>query len=166
MTNRHTHVAFAAFAGSILSIAIVPAGATPGSGFAPSPIVNGHFGTLDAKTESDKTGHWVMILKTKDDTDVGSDRLTVQPGGFSGWHSHPAPVFVTVTQGSIVWYDGSNPTCPGHTYHVGDSFDEQAYRVHNVRNASNSAPAEFIAIRINPTGVGFRLDETKPTNCS
>lgn len=142
-----------------------PAAATPGSGFAPSSIVNGHFGTLDVKTEADKTGKWGMILKTKDDSDVGSDKLTAQPSGYSGWHSHPAPVFVTVTQGSIVWYDGSNPVCPQQTYTSGQSFVEGAYRIHNVRNASSSSTAEFIAIRINPTGVGFRIDETEPTNC-
>ena len=110
-----------------------------------------------------------MILKTKDDSDVGVDRLSVQPSGRSGWHSHPSPVFVTVTQGTIVWYNGSDPACPGHTYHAGDSFIEQAYVIHNVKNASSSAAAEFIATHVNPTGTSgpaFRLDETKPTNCS
>ena len=145
---------------------VAPALATPGTGFAPSLIVNGHFGTLDVKTAGEKTDKWGMILKTKDDTDVGSDRLTVQPGGYSGWHAHPAPVFVTVTQGSIIWYDGSNPLCTPHTYVAGDSFIEQAYRIHNVQNASTSETAEFIAIRINPTGVAFRLDRPEPNNCS
>ena len=146
-----------------------PALATPGSGFAPSPVVNGHFGSLDVKTESEKTGHWGMILKTKDDTDIGADRLTVQAGGFSGWHSHPSAVYVTVTQGSIVWYDGSDPLCTAHTYNAGDSFIEGAYRIHNVQNASNSSSAEFVAIVIKPAGfVGpaFRLDEGKPNNCN
>jgi len=154
----------AALAASVLIV--TPALATPGTGFAGSPIVNGQFGTLDVKTAGEKTDHWGMILKTKDDTDVGSDRLTVQPGGFSGWHAHPAAVFVTVTQGSIIWYDGSNPLCTPHTYVAGNSFIEDAYRVHNVQNASNSATAEFIAIRINPTGVGFRLDRPEPNNCN
>lgn len=150
------------------SILAVPAFATPGSGFAPAPIVNGHFGTLNENTSGDKTGKWGLHLKTLDDTDIGVDRLTVAAGGFSGWHAHPSPVFVTVTQGSIIWHDGSNPLCTPNTYNVGDSFIEDAYRIHNVQNASNSATAEFIAVVIKPAGfVGpaFRLDRPQPTNC-
>lgn len=148
---------------------LAPAMATPGSGFAPAPIVNGHFGTLNENTSGDKTGKWGLHLKTLDDTDIGADRLTVQPGGYSGWHEHPAPVFVTVTQGAIIWYDGSNPLCTAHTYTTGQSFIERAYRVHNVANASTSAAAEFVAVVIKPAGfVGpaFRLDKPKPNNCN
>ncbi|HXG80782.1 MAG TPA: cupin domain-containing protein [Sphingomicrobium sp.] len=143
--------------------------ATPGSGFAPAPIVNGHFGTLNENTAGDKTGSWGMILKTLDDTDIGADRLTLQANGYSGWHAHPANVFVTVTQGTVTWYDGSDPLCTPHTYSAGDSFIERAYRIHNVRNASGSATAEFVAIVIKPEGfVGpaFRLDRPEPNNCN
>lgn len=145
-----------------------PAQATPGSGFTPSPIVNGHFGTLNVNTAGDKTGKWGMILKTLDDTDMGVDRLTVAPGGFSGWHAHPSHVFITVTQGSIIWIDGADPLCTAHTFNTGDSFIEKAYGPHNINNASGSAGAEFIAIVIKPVGfVGpaFRLDRAEPNNC-
>lgn len=150
------------------SLYVVPAIATPGNGFAPSSIVNGHFGTLNINTAGDKTGKWGLHLKTLSDTDIGADRLTVQENGFSGWHAHPAPVYVTVTQGSIIWYDGSNPLCTPRTYTVGESFIEGAYRIHNVVNPSASVDAEFIAIVIKPVGfVGppFRLDRDEPTNC-
>jgi quercetin dioxygenase-like cupin family protein len=147
---------------------ISPAIATPGSGFAPSPVVNGHFGTLTVNTAENKTGNWGLVLKTLDDTDIGADRLSLQPGAYSGWHAHPAPVYITVTQGTIVWYDGSNPLCTAHTYHAGDSFIEGTYRVHNVKNASDSASAEFVAIVIKPAGFAgpaFRLDQAEPNNC-
>lgn len=159
----------AAIALASSSLLISPALATPGSGFAPGPIVNGHFGTLHENTPSNKTGKWGLILKTLDATDIGADRLTVQAGGYSGWHAHPAPVFVTVTQGSIIWYDGSNPLCTPHTYNAGDSFIEGPYKIHNVENASNSQVAEFIAIVIKPAGfvgAAFRLDRPEPNNCN
>lgn len=146
-----------------------PALSTPGSGFAPNPVVNGHFGTLNVNTADKKTDKWGMHLKTLSGTDMGVDRLTVQPGGYSGWHAHPAPVFVTVTQGSIIWYDGSNPLCSGTTYSAGQSFIESTGRIHNVVNASSANPAEVIAIVIKPEGfVGpaFRLDRPQPNNCS
>ncbi|MCH8614661.1 cupin domain-containing protein [Sphingomonas sp. SM33] len=143
-----------------------PAIATPGSGFAPSPIVSGNFGTLNVNTADDKTGKWGLHLKTLDSTDIGADRLTVQAGGFSGWHAHPAPVFVTVVQGTIVWYDGSNPLCTGNTYSAGQSFVEGAYVPHNVWSADG---AQFIAVVIKPAGFpgpAFRLDRPKPNNCN
>lgn len=151
------------------SIFVAPALATSGSGFSGSPIVSGHFGTLHVNTPGDKTGKWGLMLKTLDDTVISSDRLTIQASGYSGWHAHPGPVFVTVTEGSITWYDGSNPLCTPRTYTVGQSFIERAYGVHNVRNASNSDIARFVAITIKPEGfVGpaFRLDRPQPTNCS
>ncbi|HXG81003.1 MAG TPA: cupin domain-containing protein [Sphingomicrobium sp.] len=164
--KRITYVAVPVLALTLVSSSAI---ATPGSGFAPSPIVNGHFGTLNENTAGDKTGQWGMILKTLDDTDIGADRLTLQPNGYSGWHAHPANVFVTVTQGSVTWYDGSDGLCTPHTYSAGQSFIERAYRVHNVVNASGSATAEFVAIVIKPEGfVGpaFRLDRAKPNNCN
>jgi len=163
MKYSHTSsdlIAMAVTAAAILAAA--PASATSGSGFTGAPVVNGHYGSLDVK--ADKVDKWDLFLKTKAASDVGADRLTVQPGGYSGWHSHPAPVFVTVTSGEIQWYDGGNPLCTWQTYHTGQSFIEQAFRIHNVRNVTGNT-ADFVAIHINPTGVGFRIDENKPTNC-
>ena len=142
--------------------------ATPGSGFTPGGIVNGSFGKISVNTAGDKTDKWGLIMKTQDDTDMGVDRLTIAPGGFSGWHAHPGPVFVTVTAGAVVWTDGSDPLCTAHNFSTGDSYIEQAYDVHNVRNASMSQGAEVVAITIKPEGfVGpaFRLDRPEPNNC-
>ena len=78
-------------------------------------------------------------------------------------------MFVTVTAGSIVWFDGSDPACPGHTYTVGQSFIEDVARIHNAFNASESTPAQFKAIHINPTGTSgpnFVINEDEPTNCA
>ena len=151
------------------SVTSVPASATPGSGFVPSPVVNGSFGRLNVNTAGDKTGKWGLILKTLDETDMGVDRLSVAGGGVSGWHAHPSPVFVTVTLGTVIWFDGSDPLCTAHTYAAGESFIEQAYVPHNVINASASDAAEFVAIVIKPAGfVGpaFRLDRPEPNNCN
>ena len=154
-------IGLAALAG--LAIVAGPASATPGSGFTPSGVSNAHYGALDVK--ADKTEKWDLLIKSKDDTDVAVDRLTVIAGGQSGWHSHPAPIFVTVTSGEIVWVDGGDPLCTAKTYHAGESFIEQAYRVHLVRNTSSSS-AEFIAVRLAPTGVRVRLHNNEPNTCS
>jgi len=149
-------------AGLVAAATAAPALATPGSGFAPQGISVGHYGALDVKAE--KVEKWDLLLKTKDDTDIGVDKLTVQPGGYSGWHSHPAPIFVTVLTGQIQWYDGKDPLCGWKTYSAGEAFIEPAFNAHQVRNVGSST-AEFTAVRVAPTGVAVRIDENKPSNC-
>jgi quercetin dioxygenase-like cupin family protein len=146
--------------------------ATMGSGFMPSGIARIQVGELDVKVhKTQATGDWDLHLKSKDNTAVNVDRLSIAAGGFSGWHAHPGPVLATVTLGTIQWYDGSDPVCGWKTLNVGDSFYEPAYNPHNVRNASASAPAEYVAVALAPSavfapgGIGFRLDRPKPTNC-
>lgn len=138
--------------------------ATPGSGFSNTPYPVGHFGTLDVK--ADKDNKWDLFLKTKDNTDIGVDRLSVAPGGQSGWHSHAGPVFVTVTVGSIVRYDGSDARCPSTTYRVGHTFVEDPNLTHLIRNASDSQPAEFVAIQMRPEGSAGRIDQPQPAHCN
>jgi quercetin dioxygenase-like cupin family protein len=145
-------------------LATAPATAQP-VGLSVKNIVTGHYGTVDVKTENSKVGHWGMILKTKDDTDLGTDEITLDGGGETGWHNHPAAVFVTVTEGSIVWYDGTNALCPGTTYNTGQSFIEDAFVIHNAKNASQGQEAKFVAMHINPTGVPFVTGQPKPGGC-
>jgi hypothetical protein len=30
----------------------------------------------------------------------------------TGWHRHPGPILITVTQGTITYYESDDPTCP------------------------------------------------------
>ena len=165
MLELHTTITRAAAAALLASGIAAPAFATPPSGLTVANIVTGHYGSIDVKTESNKVGHWGMILKTKDATDMGTDSITLAGGGYTGWHLHPAAVFVTVTEGSIVWYDGTNALCPGTTYSAGQSFIEDAFVIHNATNASQGNQAKFIAMHINPTGVPFLVGQPQPGGC-
>ena len=151
----------------VAPFALSPLPATPGQGFQPNPIGAGNVGELNINTAGEKYGKWGLHLKTLADTDISADRLVIQPMGFSGWHAHPGPVLVVVTQGSIVWTNGSDPLCTPHNYTVGQAFIEEPFVVHNVQHTSGTT-AEFLAFTIKPEGVvgpAFRLDRDKPTNC-
>ena len=139
----------------------LPALATASSGFSRLPLSLGLFGELDVK--ADKTGHWDLFLKTKDATDIGVDRLTVIPGGQSGWHKHAGPTFVTVTKGRLTWVDSTD--CIVREYREGDGFVEPANHVHLARNLTGSN-VEFVAIQMRPQGSEGRIDTPPPTNCS
>ena len=146
-----------------------PALATPGSGITIAPIANGRFGTLQVNTEGYKTDKWGLILKTLADSDIGSSRVIVQPQGFGGWHSHPAPNFLTVTQGTIEWVDSE--LCTVRVLRAGDTLIEPAGRAHNARNPAPAGGqvAEIVDFRIKPStvvGPAFRIDEPVPNNCN
>jgi quercetin dioxygenase-like cupin family protein len=155
---------------TVAGLASVPAFATQGQGFAPSTISLGNLGPVDARADdkvseqgqNNRFNHWDLMLKTSDQSDVGVDRLTVQSGGFSGWHSHAGPIVVTVLTGSITWYDGKD--CSAKTYQQGQSFVEQANHPHFVANATNST-VELIAFTIRPDGTPGRIDAPAPATC-
>ena len=160
-------LSFAKGTTALLAASFFTAASAPAQpvGLSVTNLVTGHYGSLDVKSENNKVGQWGMMLKTKDDTDLGTDQITLDGGGQTGWHTHPAAVFVTVKSGSIVWYDGTNAMCPGTTYSAGQSFIEDAFVIHNATNASQGTPAVFIAMHINPTGVPFVTGQPKPGGC-
>ena len=41
------------------------------------------------------------------------------PGGHTGWHSHPGPVFVTIQAGTMTFYDADDLTCSPGIYATG-----------------------------------------------
>lgn len=141
------------------ALAVVPAAATPGSGFAPGPIAVGQFGSLlTIAHKDDRWPTWDLLFKTKDDTDLGVDQLTVQPGGYSGWHSHPGPVYVTVKTGAVNWYAAD---CSSRTLHAGEAFVEEAHKVHYVENAADEVTT-LVAVMPRPHGSTPRLDAPAP----
>jgi quercetin dioxygenase-like cupin family protein len=36
---------------------------------------------------------------------------TDEPNSYTGWHTHPGPVFITVTQGSLTFYSYKDGEC-------------------------------------------------------
>lgn len=127
-------------------------------------------GTLLARGTSDgrfklkrKNGKWEFDLDAHDPTDVAVQQLTFQPGGTSGWHSHPGPVILQVTSGTVTFYEGNGP-CTPETRTVGQLFIETGEHTHLGRN-EGSTVATAIAIVFAPVGSVLRIDEPAPGNC-
>ena len=87
----------------------------------------------------------------KHDYDVGS---------ITGWHSHPGPVFITVTQGELTYYMYDDPMCMPHVVTAGHGFVDNG-RGHMVRNESG-AIAQDISVIIAPVGGLFRGELAAP----
>jgi quercetin dioxygenase-like cupin family protein len=103
-------------------------------------------------------------LKTHGPVDFVTQQITIQPGGTTGWHSHPGPVLVTVKSGALTIVYADDPTCAGRTYTAGESFvDRGDETVHTARNLGTT-PVELWATYLVPgaPGVPFRLDAADP----
>ena len=72
--------------------------------------------------------------------------VTYEPGGASAPHSHPCPVMVYVIEGAVRMQVKGQPEA---IYRAGQTFFEAANGIHQVSaNASNQAPAKFVAIAV------------------
>lgn len=106
-----------------------------------------------------------LKFSTRDDVQVVTQTITVAPGGHTGWHSHPGPVFVTITAGTMTFYDAEDPTCTAGTYETGDSFvDRGDGHVHIARN-EGTTDLVLYATYLVPVGAPIRTDVPNPGTC-
>jgi hypothetical protein len=88
------------------------------------------------------------------------------PGGTTGWHTHPGHSLIIVTAGVITAYEGDDPTCTPHVYTPGMGFvDEGGHHVHVLRN-EGSVEASTIAVQLIPAAATRRIDAPNPGHCS
>lgn len=133
--------------------------ATPGQGntvtLLAGPVL---LDEMDVQSHSDI---FDVKIKTKGLSDAYVQHNVVEPGGYSGWHSHPGPVFVLITAGTASVYDAADPTHTPAVYPAGTGFVEQVGEVHNLRN-EGATNVELIAFVLVPLTGARRIDEPQP----
>ncbi len=147
--------------------------ATAPQGFTSTPLSMTTYGPVFSHVK-DSQAKWSERIKTKGSTDFYVKQNTWDPsacGGCiptTGWHTHPGPIFVTVTVGSVTVYDGDDPTCTPHVYSADsatNSFvDPGDGHVHIVRDETG-ALAQAIAVQLVPGDGPTRVDAADPGNC-
>jgi quercetin dioxygenase-like cupin family protein len=98
--------------------------------------------------------------------DTAIQQLTIPPGGYTGWHTHPGPTFVAVAEGEGTLYHGMSG-CPSFKYAVGAGFMQPPTEVHNMRN-EGSTPLVLWAFYALPPGTAnaaIRIDQPQPAEC-
>ena len=153
MLKRRRTLALGAAVGALLVAAAV-ALATPPSGQQVSPAL---VGTL-RDTQRIKTDH--VKFRTKTPVEVSTFTITLAPGGYTGWHTHPGVLFATVQSGAVVRQVG----CQSRTYTTGEAFVEHGDQpTGQVQNASILEPAVFAVTHIAPPGAARRQDSEPPS---
>jgi len=101
--------------------------------------------------------------------DTAFQEVTINPGGHTGWHTHPGPTFVAVAAGEGTLYHAGLPGtgCPGHKYAPGSGFFQPSSDVHTLWN-EGSVPLVVHAFYVLPPGTpntSIRTDQPQPPNC-
>ena len=117
-------------AGLVVGVIAVASGTAP-SGFTSVQIARG------------QSGHFFAVVQFK-----GNDVVTAQnnedPGGSTGWHSHPGLAVIVLQAGQVTLY--SEPVgggkCSVHTYSAGQVFLE---RPNDEENAVNTGGVPEVA---------------------
>jgi len=176
--------------GAVATVVVAQALATPGSGAVSSYVARGPvsqsvvIGVPETKTATKTvrvrvgrktvtrrvsfTYDTVSSMMTCGATacDTAYQQLTIQPGGRTGWHTHPGPTFVAVAQGEGTLYHAMSG-CPATKYGVGAGFMQPPTEVHNMRN-EGSTPLVLWAFYALPPGTSnaaIRIDQPQPAEC-
>ena len=122
--------------------------------------------TFDEALKVKRAGpdHWRVEVKATPAVDVAVQKIVFQPGGHSGWHSHPGPVFISVVEGTMTFYESDDPDCDPIVRHAGEGYLDVGDHPHIARNES-SDPATNVVTYLVPPGAGLRIDEPNPGNC-
>ena len=98
-------------------------------------------------------------------TDVAMAMITVQPGGSSGWHSHPGGAIIVVTEGELTVYESIGNHCEISTYSKGQAFIERPGEVDQVVNRGTVPYVLYVTFPDVPPGGSARTDVANPGTC-
>jgi len=143
-----------AFAGLIVAVNAAPAAATPPNNFVGTVLGRG---TLQSNGS----------VPINAGLDIVVAQNTVQPGGSSGWHSHPGGAIVVVAQGQITTYESVGGHCVITTYTAGQAFTERADKALIAKNTGSTVTVVIATFPNVPVGVANaqRTDLPNPGTC-
>jgi hypothetical protein len=158
---------------AILSVLVLPAcegpadqadvgeqeSASAASGVTPTVLARGTYAPYKVKSK----GAVDYEAKTKTPTDMVVREHSYQPHSFTGWHTHPGPVFVTVVEGTVTFYEADDPTCTPKVVTAGHGYVDDG-QGHYGANETD-VPARDISVIMAPVGGAFRGEIDPPGNC-
>jgi hypothetical protein len=148
--------------------------ATPAVGFSATTVLRGTFGEMDILNKSiipdssdddRRAKAWLSEQKTTGPAELYVQSNVWQPGGSTGWHTHPGRSLIIVTAGTVTEYDGPDLHCEPHVYTTNTAFvDPRDGHAHIIRN-EGKVVARTTAIQLIPAGAARRIDVADPGNC-
>lgn len=146
--------------GVTLAAIVAVTGASPASNVTPTLLARGTYDAFKVKAHPREPVD--LQAHAKSPLDIVVRQHDYAPGGSTGWHSHPGPVFITVTKGELTYYERDDPDCTPHVVRATDKkgFVDDGHG-HIVRNESGE-PAQDVSVITAPVGGAFRSELPAP----
>jgi hypothetical protein len=144
--------------GLVLVAYAVIAWASPAVGVTPTLIGRGTYEPFKVKTDPHSLVDFQAMAKSHVDIVVRTHEYAA--GGSTGWHTHPGPVFITVLQGQVTFYEADDPTCTPHVVSAGQGYVDTG-RGHIGRNETGQ-PAKDVTVILAPVNLPFRGELPAP----
>lgn len=135
-----------------------PTKATPGSGVTAELLASGNL--PEPIRVKFKDGSKVDMQVTR----ILTYRITIAPGGVTGWHQHGGPHSILVASGTLTYYEGDDPTCTGVNYSAGNAILDPGFDSHFVKNNGSEPVVTYVTQWLPENGI-FRIDVPAPGNC-
>ena len=147
--------------GVVFVIGVMIARASPASGVTALVLSRGTFEPFQVKTDP----HSLIDFqaKAKSHVDVVVRQHTYAPGAYTGWHAHPGPVFITVAEGTLTFYEADDRSCTPIVVTAPNGYVDTG-RGHIARNESGQ-PARDISVILAPVNMPFRTELASPGYC-
>jgi Cupin domain len=160
--KRHTSaLALMAAAAALVALAafVSVTKASPPSGVTPTILARGTYDSFNVRSNPHGSIDDYRA-RSHAPIDFVVRRHDYTAGGSTGWHSHPGPVFITVTQGQLTFYEADDPTCTPHVVSAGQGYVDTG-QGHLGRNETNQ-PAQDVSVIAAPVGGVFRSELPAP----
>jgi hypothetical protein len=157
LRNHRTRLLAAAALLALSGLVAVSWASTP-SGVKPTLLARGTYDAFKVKVHPREPVDFQAQAKSP--LDVVVRQHDYVPGGNTGWHSHPGVVFITVTKGTLTYYERDDPGCTPHQVTAGHGFVDDGHG-HFVRNET-SEDAQDISMILAPVGGAFRGELDAP----
>jgi hypothetical protein len=137
--------------------------ASPAVGVTPTLIGRGTYDPFKVRTGPHSLLDFQAKAKSPLDIVVRTHDYAV--GSSTGWHTHPGPVFITVLEGTVTFYDVEDETCSPTIVTAGQGYLDTGHG-HIGRNESG-LPAKDVTVILAPVGLPFRGELPAPgPHCS
>jgi quercetin dioxygenase-like cupin family protein len=93
--------------------------------------------------------------------------ITLDPGGSTGWHTHPGAVIFVIRSGTVTQYGLDGPACTARTLETGQAYiaPDHAHHPHLARNDGTEPVVAIVTAFNTPRGQPSRVDAEPPAEC-
>ena len=138
--------------------AVAIAWASPPTGVTPTVLSRGAYPAFSVQGAQE--GGVDFQAKAKAPFDIVVRKHEYAPHGQTGWHTHPGPIFITVMQGTVKFYERDDPSCTAKIVKAGEGYVDDGHGHIGVNDSDE--PAVDVSVIVAPVGKSFRDELPAP----